>query len=276
MSTLTERSPRPAAGETVTDSGTDYGVLRWLVLATFIVILNETIMVNAMPRLMGEFEVSARAAQWLSTSFMLTLAVVIPVTGWFLQRVTTRTAFATAMVVFCAGTLLAALAPVFPVLLAARVVQASGTAVMMPLLMTTMMTVVPEHDRGRVMGNVMLAMSVAPALGPAVSGVVLQWLSWRWMFGLVLPVAVVISVVGLRRLTNHGVQQTGSVDWFSVVASAVGFGGFVYGLSQLGAGSSAVVSPYLLLAGARPRSRSSSVASWCCSAPAPRCSTCAR
>ena len=245
MSTLTERSPKPAAGEAVTD----YGVLRWLVLATFIVILNETIMVNAMPRLMGEFEVSARAAQWLSTSFMLTLAVVIPVTGWFLQRVTTRTAFATAMVVFCTGTLLAALAPVFPLLLAARVVQACGTAVMMPLLMTTMMTVVPEHDRGRVMGNVTLAMSVAPALGPAVSGVVLQWLSWRWMFGLVLPVAVVISVVGMRRLTNHGVQQAGSVDWFSVAASALGFGGFVYGLSQLGAGSSAVVSPYLLLAG---------------------------
>ena len=65
-------------------------MLRWLVLATFIVILNETIMVNAIPRLMGEFDVTARSAQWLSTAFMLTMAVVIPVTGWFLQRVTTR------------------------------------------------------------------------------------------------------------------------------------------------------------------------------------------
>jgi DHA2 family lincomycin resistance protein-like MFS transporter len=245
MSTLTDRSAETAGAE----AAPDYGVLRWLVLATFIVILNETIMVNALPRLMGEFAVSARAAQWLSTAFMLTLAVVIPVTGWFLQRVTTRAAFATAMVVFCVGTLLAALAPTFPVLLAARVVQATGTAVMMPLLMTTLMTVVPEHDRGRVMGNVTLAMSVAPALGPAVSGVVLQWLSWRWMFGLVLPVAVVIAVVGMRRLTNHGVTRPGSVDWFSVAASAVGFGGFVYGLSQLGAGSAAVVSPYTLLVG---------------------------
>ena len=80
-------------------------MLRWLVLATFVVILNETIMVNAIPRLMGEFDVTARAAQWLSTAFMLTMAVVIPVTGWFLQRVTTRAAFATAMTVFCAGTL---------------------------------------------------------------------------------------------------------------------------------------------------------------------------
>src|SRR6476469_7733724 len=217
MTLTTDTSPTAAA----TESRTDSGVLRWLVLATFVVILNETIMVNAIPRLMGEFDVSARSAQWLSTAFMLTMATVIPVTGWFLQRVTTRAAFATAMVVFCVGTLLAALAPTFPVLLAARVVQASGTAVMMPLLMTTLMTIVPEHDRGRVMGNVTLAMSVAPALGAAVSGVVLQWLSWRWMFGIVLPIAVVITVAGLRRLTNHGVQQVSDVDVPSVVLSAL-------------------------------------------------------
>src|SRR6476620_2319263 len=113
----------PATTDTTdTTAGTtaDYGVLRWLVLATFVVILNETIMVNAIPRLMGEFSVTARSAQWLSTGFMLTMAVVIPVTGWFLQRVSTRAAFATAMTVFCSGTLLAALAPAFPVLLAAR------------------------------------------------------------------------------------------------------------------------------------------------------------
>jgi DHA2 family lincomycin resistance protein-like MFS transporter len=225
----------------------DYAVLRWLVLATFVVILNETIMVNAIPRLMEEFAVTARSAQWLSTAFMLTMAVVIPVTGWYLQRFSTRAAFATAMTVFCLGTLLAALAPTFQVLLAGRVVQAGGTAVMMPLLMTTLMTVVPEHDRGRVMGNVTLAMSVAPALGPAVSGVVLQWLSWRWMFGVVLPVALVISVLGLRRITDHGVLVPGSVDWFSVGLSALGFGGFVYGLSRLGAEDTGPVSPYAMI-----------------------------
>jgi DHA2 family lincomycin resistance protein-like MFS transporter len=247
MSTVNEVELQSHSDERM---GGDYAVLRWLVLATFIVILNETVMINAIPRLMSEFSVTARSAQWLSTAFMLTMAVVIPVTGWFLQRVTTRAAFAVAMTVFCAGTLLAALAPVFPVLLAARVVQASGTAVMMPLLMTTLMTVVPEHDRGRVMGNVTLAMSVAPALGPAVSGVVLQFLSWRWMFGLVLPIAIAITVVGLRRLENLGEPRPGSVDWFSVAASAFGFGGLVYGLSQLGAGSGgASVPPGLLIAG---------------------------
>src|ERR1700712_5799810 len=185
-----------APATTQRDAAPDYGVLRWLVAATFVVILNETIMINAIPRLMGDFRVDANAAQWLSTAFMLTMAVVIPVTGWFLQRVTTRFAFGLAMGVFCTGTLLAGLAPTFGVLLVARVVQASGTAVMMPLLMTTLMSVVPMHDRGRVMGNVTLAMSVAPALGPAVSGVALHVASWRWMFGIVLPVAIAITVVG--------------------------------------------------------------------------------
>lgn len=224
----------------------DYAVLRWLVLATFVVILNETLMVNALPTLQAEFGVTARAAQWLTSAFMLTMAVVIPVTGWFLQRVTTRRAFTTAMAVFCSGTLLAAVAPTFELLLLGRIVQASGTAVMMPLLMTTLMTVVHEQDRGRIMGNVTLAISVAPALGPAVSGLILEVASWRWMFGLVLPIALAISVVGLRRLTDVGETVAAPIDWFSVALSVVGFGPFVYGLSQLGA-PEPPVSPVLMV-----------------------------
>jgi len=212
-----------------------YAVLRWLVLATFVVILNETIMVNAIPRLMVELDVTARSAQWLSTAFMLTMAVVIPVTGWFLQRVTTRQAFTTAMVVFLVGTALAALAPVFWVLIVGRVVQAAGTAVMLPLLMTTLMTIVPEHDRGRVMGNVTLAISVAPALGPAVSGVILQFASWRWLFVLVLPVALAVTVLALRHLTDVGETREARLDVPSVLLAALGFGTLVYGLSRIGA-----------------------------------------
>ena len=232
-----------------TATAASYGVLRWLVLATFVVILNETIMVNAIPRLMEEFAVGARSAQWLSTAFMLTMAVVIPITGWFLQRVSTRTAFAAAMAVFCTGTLLAALAPVFWLLVAGRVVQAAGTAVMMPLLMTTLMTVVPQHDRGRVMGNVTLAISVAPALGPTVSGVVLQVADWRWLFGVVLPVAASVGILGLRRLVDIGEPRAMAIDWASVLLAAVGFGGLVYGLSQLGTSQPTAVPPAALVVG---------------------------
>lgn len=235
----------PTAGART--SAGDIAVLRWLVAATFIVILNETIIINAVPRLQAQFDVSQRAAGWLTTGFMLTMAVVIPVTGWFLQRVTTRQAFGLAMGVFAFGTLLAALAPAFWVLLVARIIQASGTAVMMPLLMTTLMNVVPENDRGRVMGNVTLAMSVAPALGPAVSGVILEAMSWRWIFGLVLPIAAMIGIAGMRKLTNVGEPTAGSVDLISVPVSAIGFGTLVYGLSLIGA-PDAPIAPGALIA----------------------------
>ena len=211
-------------------------VVRLLVIVTFVVILNETIMINAIPRLMESFRVSEQAAQWVSTAFMLTMAAVIPVTGWFLQRVPTRTAYATAMGVFITGTAIAAAAPVFELLLLGRVVQAAGTAVMMPLLMTTLMTVVPVTDRGRVMGNVTMAISVAPALGPAVSGVVLQLGSWRLLFLLVLPIAAAVTWSGLRQLEDVGEPQVSDIDWLSVVVAAAGFGSLVYGLTRFAEG----------------------------------------
>ncbi|MGK8489681.1 MDR family MFS transporter [Nocardia asiatica] len=211
-------------------------VIRVLVLATFVVILNETIMINAIPRLMEDLSITDRAAQWVSTAFMLTMAAVIPATGWFLQRVSTRTAYTAAMGVFLAGTALSAVAPSFAVLLVGRIVQAGGTAVMMPLLMTTLMTVVPERDRGRVMGNVTLAISVAPAMGPVISGAVLQIASWRWLFVLVLPIAGVITWLGLRQLENVGEPQAGQIDVTSVALAALGFGGLVFGLSRFESG----------------------------------------
>jgi len=174
---------------------------------------------------------------------MLVMAVVIPVTGWLIARVPTRTAFTGALGVFSIGTLVAALAPVFGVLLAGRAIQAAGAAVMMPLLMTTLMKVVPEHDRGRVMGRVTMTISIAPALGPTASGLILHALSWRWMFGLVLPAVALVVFLGLRRMTNHGELTGGPIDWFSVVGAALGFGGLVYGVSQLGAGAAATVPP---------------------------------
>jgi DHA2 family lincomycin resistance protein-like MFS transporter len=224
-------------------------VIKLLVAATFVVILNETIMINAIPRLMADFDVELRTAQWLSTVFMLTMAAVIPLTGWFLQRVSTRTAYAVAMTTFCTGTALAAVAPIFEVLLAGRVIQAAGTAVMMPLLMTTLMTVVPQSDRGRVMGQVTLAISCAPALGPAVSGVILQLGSWRLIFVFVLPIAALVGFLGFRQLENVGEPQVSSVSWLSVVLAASGFATLVYGLSEIGHGSAGSIATLVTAGG---------------------------
>lgn len=232
---MSTRTPAAAATSPAVPERTPAVVL-WLVAAAFVVILNETIMMNAIPQLMVGLDVDEAAAQWLSTAFLLTMAAVIPVTGWFLQRVSTRTAFATAMTVFIIGTALATIAPAYPVLLAARIIQASGTAVMMPLLMTTLMTVVPESNRGRVMGNVTLVMSVAPALGPAVSGLLLGLGSWRFMFLTVLPIAIAVTVLALRKLPNVNEPRQVGIDWFSVAVAALGFGGLVFGLSRFGQG----------------------------------------
>lgn len=237
----------PADLSPTTTKGRTPTVIRVLVLATFVVILNETIMINAIPRLMADLHVTEVAAQWVSTAFMLTMAAIIPTTGWFLQRVTTRQAYATAMGVFIAGTIISALAPSFAVLLIGRIIQAGGTAVMMPLLMTTLMTVVAEQDRGRVMGNVTLAISVAPAMGPVISGLILQVASWRWLFVIMLPIAGLVTWLGLRQLENVGEPQAGRIDVLSVALAALGFGGLVFGLSKFHSGS--YTTPALIVAG---------------------------
>lgn len=230
MTTPTTREPSPTA--LTPEHRRAVGVL---LVATFVVILNETIMGVALPHLMTDLSVTASTAQWLTTAFMLTMAVVIPVTGFVIQRTTTRATFVAAMTLFSIGTLVCALAPGFTVLLAGRIVQATGTAIMLPLLMSTVMTVTPPASRGRTMGNISIVISVAPALGPTISGVILSTLSWQWMFGLVLPIAVAALLVGGRLVPNVTEPRVARVDVGSVVLSAIAFGGLVYGLSGIGA-----------------------------------------
>lgn len=205
-----------------------------LVIAAFVMILNETIMSVALPRLMDDLDITASTAQWLTTGFLLTMAVVIPITGYLFQRFTLRQVFIAAMGIFSTGTLLAALAPGFEVLLAGRVTQACGTAIMLPLLMTTVLRVVPAHKRGSMMGVISIVIAVAPAIGPTVSGIVLNALDWRWMFWIVLPIALVAFGIGAALVKNVTAPVAVPLDLVSVVLSVFAFGGIVYGLSSIG------------------------------------------
>jgi DHA2 family lincomycin resistance protein-like MFS transporter len=228
-------------------------VIGLLLVSAFVVILNETIMGVALPHLMADLNITASNAQWLTTAFMLTMAVVIPVTGYLLQRLNTRPVFILAMSLFSAGTLVSALAPGFAVLVIGRIVQASGTAIMMPLLMTTVMNLVPPETRGKTMGNISIVISVAPVIGPTISGLILSMLDWRWMFLLVLPIALAALALGAARIKNVTVPTEAPIDILSIILSAIGFGGFVYGLSGLGDAAlhPPIVSPwYPLLIGA--------------------------
>lgn len=209
-------------------------VLAVLLVGAFVVILNETALNVALSRIMTDLGIDERTAQWLTTGFMLTMAVVIPITGWLMERLHTRTVFTLAMSLFSLGTLVAALGWGFPSLLAGRMVQGAGTAIMMPLVMMTVMELVPSSERGRVMGTISLVISAAPAIGPTMSGVILQFLPWRFVFVLVLPIALAILVVGLRQVPNLNEIVAVKLDVVSVPLAAVGFGGLVYGLSQVG------------------------------------------
>ena len=209
-------------------------ILIVLVGAALVMFLNETILSVALPSIMADFSIPATTAQWLTTGFMLTMAVVIPTTGWILQRFTTKQVFLAAVTSFLVGTVVAAWAPTFTALLVGRIVQATGTALIMPLLMTVAMTVVPANRRGSIMGVISVVMSVAPALGPTVSGFVLNRFTWHWLFWLVLPLIAVALVVGAIFIRNIGETARSPLDPLSVVLAGLGFGGLVYALSTLG------------------------------------------
>lgn len=226
---------------------TSRGVIPILLVAAFVVILNETTMNVALNSIMADFGVTERTAQWLTTAFMLTMAVVIPITGWLLDRLTTRTVFLTAMGLFSLGTLLCMVAPTFPLLLFGRVVQASGTAMMMPLLMTTIMQLVPAGERGKTMGNISMVIAVAPAVGPTLSGFILQVGSWRMIFGVVLPIALAMLALGFAKLTNVGEKKRTPLDLISVPLSVLAFGPLIYGLSVVGAEDVAFWVPMLAI-----------------------------
>jgi MFS transporter, DHA2 family, lincomycin resistance protein len=233
-------SPDAVVAPLSTDSaGRNKLVINLLLVATFVVILNETLMAVALPRLMHDLNVAAAAVQWLTTAFLLTMSVVIPITGFLLQRLNTRPVFVWAMSLFSLGTLVATLAPNLPVLVFARIIQASGTAIMFPLLMTTAMTLAPPETRGKTMGFITTVISVAPAIGPTISGVILNYLSWRWMFLLVLPISLGALALGWRQMVNVTTPHSARLDGISVVLSGLAFGGIVYGLSNIGVAAAA-------------------------------------
>lgn len=220
-----------------------------LLVSAFVVILNETIMGVALPQLNRDLGISVSTGQWLTSAFMLVMAVVIPATGYLLQRFHVRQVFITAMTLFSLGTLLCFLAPGFTFLLMGRVVQAMGTAIMMPLLMTTVLNTVPTERRGRTMGNISIVMSVAPAVGPTLAGLILSVFDWRWMFGLVLPVALLGLALGAFFIRNVTEPRAAGIDVPSLPLSAVAFGGLVYGFSGLGEGEATAAVPPLAAIG---------------------------
>lgn len=211
-----------------------YGMIAILFIGAFVALLNNTLLNVALPTIMKEFDVSASVVQWITTGYMLVNGILIPASAFFIQKFTNRRLFLVAMTLFSLGTLLAMLAPTFSVLVIARMIQATGSAMMMPLLMNVMLTAFPVERRGSAMGIFGLAMITAPAIGPTLSGWVIENHDWRVLFGIVLPFALFVLIYAFIKLRNITPNRDVKLNMPSLILSSVGFGGILYGFSSAG------------------------------------------
>ena len=211
-----------------------YGMIAILFIGGFVALLNNTLLNIAIPTIMEEFSVKPSVVQWITTGYMLVNGTLIPASAFLIQKFTNRNLFLTAMSLFAIGTGLAMTAQSFGVLVGARMVQASGAAVMMPLLMNVMLTAFPVERRGTAMGLFGLVMFTAPAIGPTLSGWIIEQYSWRMLFGIVFPIAIIVLVYAFFKLRNITPNSPVKLDVFSLIISSIGFGGLLYGFSSAG------------------------------------------
>lgn len=211
-----------------------YGIIAVLMVGAFIAFLNNTLLNIALPSIMKDLEVGPSTVQWLATGFMLVNGVLIPTTAFLIQKYSVRRLFLLAMGLFTVGTILAGFAHIFGLLLAGRMIQASGSAIMMPLLMNVMLVSFPVEKRGTAMGFFGLIMMGAPAIGPTLSGWLVEQYDWRMLFHVITPIAIVVFLLGLFLLKDKKDKVNIRLDILSVLLSSVGFGGILYGFSSAG------------------------------------------
>ncbi|MDX8046402.1 DHA2 family efflux MFS transporter permease subunit [Gracilibacillus sp. S3-1-1] len=209
-------------------------IVALLLAGSFIAILNQTLMITAIPPIMVEMDITANSAQWLTTIFMMINGIMIPITAFLIDRFTTRQLFITAMSVFAFGTLVAGFAPNFPVLLTGRVIQSAGAGVMLPLMQTVFLMIYPVNKRGTIMGMVGLVISFAPAIGPSLSGWITEQFSWRVLFYIILPIAIIDIVIAYFVMKNVTEVSKPKLDVLSIILSSFGFGGLLYGFTSAG------------------------------------------
>ena len=205
-----------------------------LISGAFVAILNQTLLGTALPHIMSDLNLDANTVQWLQSVFMLVNGIMIPVTAFLIGTFTTRRLFITAMGLFTIGTLVCAIAPGFSVLLSGRILQAAGAGIIMPLMQTILMLIFPIEKRGTAMGMFGLVIAFAPAIGPSLSGYIVEHFPWRTLFFMILPIAIIDIIVAYFILKNVTKQTFPKLDVLSIILSTLGFGGILYGFSIAG------------------------------------------
>ena len=220
--------------ETSNNHKPDYRLIVILLSGAFVALLSNTFLNVALPSIKNDFDISTSTVQWVSTAYMLVSGIVIPTTAFLMQRFSARRLFIAAMVLFLSGTLVAGFSPAFPVLLLGRMIQASGSAILMPLLMNVMITSFPPAQRGTAMGLFSLVMFFAPAIGPTLSGFIVQHYSWHMLFFMMVPILIIVLSIGWFKLPRTDTHYATKLDIPSVILSTLGFGGILYGFSAAG------------------------------------------
>src|ERR671930_284459 len=196
-----------------------------IVLGTFMAILDNTVVNVALPTLERFFKVDLHQIQWVVTGYMLAQAAVIPLSGWMGDRFGAKRLYLISISLFALGSALCAVAPTSTMLIAFRVLQGLGGGMLMPIGMSFLYRLSPPERRGLVMGMFGVPILLAPALGPVLSGWLVQYADWRWIFLINVPVAVVAVTLGLRALPNLGAQRAvGALDTLGALLAPFGFG----------------------------------------------------
>lgn len=219
-----------------------------ILLAAFLAVLNMTLLTPALPTIMEHLSINATTAQWLTSGYSLLEAIIIPLNAYFLGRFPTRRLLVGSMAIFALGSALCGIAPSFPMLMAARLVQAAATGILMPTVFVLVLTSFPKEERGTAMGLLNLVMNFGPAVGPSISGVIVDAAGWRALFGFVAVFAAIMVVVLAHIIRDSQAFAPTSIDVASVALLATGVFSLLYGLSTFTSGNP-VVSVVLMVGG---------------------------
>lgn len=204
-----------------------------LLIGGFIALLNETLLNVAFPQLISSLHVSTSTVQWLATAYMLIIGISVPVVAFLMETFTTKKLYLAAMALFTIGTVCCGVSQSFTVLLISRMVQGLGTGMLIPIMMNTILAIYPPEKRGAAMGLSLIVVVFAPTIGPTLSGLVLQYLNWHWLFFSVLPFALFAIVIGAINLQNVSSLSKPKIDVLSILLSTIGFGGLIFGICSI-------------------------------------------
>lgn len=202
-------------------------------LLSFCGVIVETAMNVSFPKLMSEFGVTTNVVQWMTSIYLLIVAIIVPLSALLKRAFRTKPLFLTAVIFFIVGTFIDALAPTFPTLLLGRLIQGIGTGISLPLMFNIIMEQVPRQRIGLMMGFGNLITGIAPAIGPTFGGIIVSSLGWRWIFYTLLPFLLASLLLG-----SWGIRQRSAIvqqhfDIISCLLIAIMFTGLVYGFSNL-------------------------------------------